>query len=84
MITLTEQEVLEKYGNIELIFESYYKYQFLYSAKLEGSRKICVTFGGNGPDIYRSEFGPKEKLNDQADEDFDVSVYEDSTLIESY
>ena len=52
-ITLTKEEFLERYGNILVKFESYYKYEFVFSAKLADNTKIEIIVGGTPEKIYK-------------------------------
>ena len=58
---LTIEEVLEKYGNIELYFSSYYKYSFTYTYKKD-NLEIIGSYGGNSDDIYRYDVTPNKKV----------------------
>ena len=52
---MSYEEFIEKYGDIEVTFSSYYKYCFRYSALLENGNTIIVEIGGDVDDIYRME-----------------------------
>lgn len=52
-------ELITKYGDEELEFESYYKYQFTY-----GNGFLTVRLGGDRDDIYKSALDRKMKLKD--------------------
>ena len=49
------EEFIEKYGDIEVTFSSYYKYSFRYSAILENGNELIVEIGGDTDNIYRME-----------------------------
>lgn len=52
---LNLDEMLEKYGNTLVKFDSYYKYAFYFKGTaLDGTIVSCV-FGGSSEDIYRFE-----------------------------
>ena len=50
---MTRAEFYAKYGEVEVVFSSYYKYTFSYVATLPDGKKLLVVYGGNGDDIYR-------------------------------
>jgi hypothetical protein len=52
---LTKEQVIEKYGDIELPFSSYYKYSFSYSTTLDDGTVIYGSYGGCPDDIYRHQ-----------------------------
>ena len=45
---MTKQEFLEQYGEEEVKFSSYYKYDFFFK-----NNHIKISIGGNTEDIYR-------------------------------
>lgn len=59
---MTKEEFIEKYGNVEVKFSSYYKYVFTYEAILPDSKVISVGYGGGGEDIYRHEVESGKKV----------------------
>jgi len=50
---MTKSEVVEKYGNVILTFDYYYKYMFTYSGVADDGAKICLSYGGVPDDIYK-------------------------------
>lgn len=54
MEKITKEELIQKYGEVELKFEYYYKYCFNFKAELE-NMVFNGTVGGNSDDIYRYE-----------------------------
>lgn len=50
---MTIEELIEKYGDVELKFDSYYKYRFTFSGKAPDGKIISWTYGGNSSDIYK-------------------------------
>lgn len=52
-------ELMEKYGNEELEFQRYYKYNFTYE-----SENLKVVCGGNRDNIYREEFEGTTELRE--------------------
>lgn len=55
MIKLTEQEMFDKYGNIELNFSHYHKYKFIYVGDDGVSKTFTAYIGGNADEIYNLE-----------------------------
>ena len=49
------QQIKEKYGEVKLKFNGYYKYSFNFTGKTEEGEEIHVLVGGNSDDIYRME-----------------------------
>jgi len=47
---MTYEEFIEKYGEEEIKFSSYYKYSFTFK-----NEKLAVGYGGDHDDIYRLE-----------------------------
>lgn len=71
---LTQQEILEKHGNTEMVFRSYYKYMFTYEGETPNGDKIYAHCGGNHDDIYRFEVvaGNMETLKSLDAEDITI------------
>lgn len=59
---MCEHEVLQKYGDYEIHFKSYYKYQFTYFGF-----GLTVTVGAIHEDIYRFNALPKMRIRDLLD-----------------
>jgi hypothetical protein len=55
-------QVLEKYGEVELEFSSYYKYSFTYVGETEEGEKVKAVAGGNKNSVYRQEFNAEETV----------------------
>ena len=76
---MTQEQIIEKYGDVVLDFTHYYKYVFYYIGTAEDGTTIFADFGGNGDDIYRAEFGPKETLSSFIGEDLlDLRIKENN------
>ena len=43
---MTIEELIEKYGDVELKFDSYYKYKFTFSGKAPDGKIISWSYGG--------------------------------------
>lgn len=50
---MTHEEMLEKYGDAEVEFVSYYKYSFHFEGKLSDGSIISCFVGGDSDDVYR-------------------------------
>lgn len=50
MTTLTYEEMEEKYGEVDVVFTSYYKYSFTFRNE---DMKLTVIAGGTADDVYR-------------------------------
>ena len=59
---MTREEFYEKYGEVEVVFTSYYKFTFNYGALLPDGLRLSVGYGGNSDDIYRHEVGVGETI----------------------
>jgi hypothetical protein len=51
-MTLTEEQFKEKYGEVEVMFSSYFKYTFVFRGDFYG-KEFQVNVGGSSEDIYR-------------------------------
>jgi len=54
---MNQKQALEFFNGVELKFESYYKFSFIYTGEKEGIL-IKVHFGGCSDSIYRAYFLP--------------------------
>jgi hypothetical protein len=54
---VTQQEFIEKYGEVEVKFHSYYKYSFMFKGVTDDGDTIFVSVGGDSDYIYRLEVG---------------------------
>ena len=81
----TTTEVIEKFGEIELSFSSYYKYSFNYTFKDENV-EIYGSFGGSHDDIYRYDCSPdkKVKVKDYQTELMSLSIKEKEEIVFDY
>lgn len=51
---MTKEEVVKKYGNVKLLFSSYYKYSFTFEGIAPDGVEISAGFGGCPGEIYRT------------------------------
>ena len=52
---LDKEQILERYGNVKLEFDSYYKYTFTFAGVAEDGAQVSASIGGDSRDIYRME-----------------------------
>lgn len=50
---MTLSEFLEKYGKVEVTFDSYYKYRFSFVGVASEGTEVGVSVGGDHGSIYR-------------------------------
>jgi len=80
---MNEKELLERYGDLELEFNNYYKYYFTYYAILKHD-KLEAGCGGDKNDIYRSNLNRIMTLKELNNEVPIKSVYlNDKKIYES-
>ena len=79
---LTWDELKDKYGDVEVMFSSYYKHTFCYRGHKDGLEIFC-SYCGDG-DIYRHEVSADfpEKVKDL--EPDSVQIYRGDEVIENY
>jgi hypothetical protein len=82
-ITLTEEGLLEKYGEIEVKFIYYYKYTFTFIGDFEG-KTIQVSVGGSGDDIYRFEVEAEKQYKVKDLGVTSAGITENEQVIEEY
>lgn len=52
---MSEEEIVEKYGDVELKFHSYYKYSFMYKGMAADGCEVLAWVGGDHNDIYKMD-----------------------------
>ena len=55
------EQIKEKYGNVKLKFNDYYKYTFSFTGKTEDSEEVYVSVGGNADDIHKLDVSSKKE-----------------------
>lgn len=50
---MTVEQVNEKFKDVKVTFDSYYKFTFTFIGQSEDGYKIACLFGGDSDDIYR-------------------------------
>lgn len=81
---MTRKEFIEKYGDIEVTFSSYYKYTFTYRADLDDGSAINVSFGGNADEIYRFNVVNNDKSTVKDLDPYSGAIYKDSKEVCSF
>lgn len=71
---MTWEEVVEKYGKLELRFSSYYKYVFTYSVDAPDGAIISASFGGDVDDIYTARVNAEDRHPVKAAKDDFISI----------
>lgn len=74
---MTKEEIISKYGDVQLTFASYYKYSFAYEGKAEDGSVISASVGGNSDEIYRYSVSRDSTTTLKADEWMYASVHKD-------
>lgn len=46
------EQIKEKYGNVKMKFNGYYKYSFSFTGKTEDGEEVHASVGGSADDIY--------------------------------
>jgi len=81
---MTKEEFLEKYGEVVVKFDSYYKYTFTYKAILDDGSALLVSYGGNPDDIYRHEVSHDDVIQVSVLDPFAGEVYKNHELTEFF
>lgn len=81
---MTKSDFLNKYGDVEVTFSSYYKYTFTYTATLPDGKHLTVGYGGCSDEIYRHEVeaGSVEKVRNLRP--YTGAVYECTEEVEGF
>jgi hypothetical protein len=59
---MTKEEAISKYGNVPLLFGSYYKYSFAFQGKADDGASVYMTVGGCADDIYKLQVNADEQM----------------------
>ena len=81
---MTKEEFIEKYGDVEVIFSSYYKFTFTYKSILEDGSIVFVDFGATSEEIYRHEVTSTGVRTIKSLSPYAGSVYKDGIKVESF
>ena len=81
---MTKDEFIEKYGDVEVSFSSYYKFTFTYEAILEDGSIVFVDFGATSEAIYRHVVTRTGVETIKALDPYAGTVYKDGIKVESF
>ena len=81
---MTRLEFIEKYGDVDVTFTSYYKYTFTYTATLPDGKRLTVGYGGDSSAIYRHEVTAARTSKVAELRPYKGSVYENEEGVESF
>ena len=76
MAELSREQFYEKYGRIEVKFNSYYKFDFIFVGETPEGYKISVSYGGNAEEIYRYELSYNQTGTVESIEPYTGVVYD--------
>ena len=81
---MSKKEMLEKYGDVDMIFYGYCKYTFTYIGFTDKGLKVVARAGGTPSSIYEDEVmaGISDKLRDLLA--YEVYVWKGDTLVEEF
>ena len=78
---ITRKEFNELYGNVEVVFNSYYKYTFEFRGQTDDFKTVSISFGGCADDIYKEQIEAGEKVKVKDIEGTYATVYEDDDCL---
>lgn len=81
---MTRAEFYAKYGDVEVMLISYYKFTFTYAATLPDGKQLVVGFGGNSDEIYRHEVVTNRAEKVSSLEPYTGTVYEGTEEVEGF
>lgn len=81
---MTRADFYEKYGDVEVVFTSYYKYTFTYVATLPDGKRLTVGYGGNHDDIYRFDVSANKPVSVSQLQPYMGSVYQGTEEVEGF
>jgi hypothetical protein len=83
---MTNEEFNKTYGDVELTFCGYYKYQFSFTGIAPDGTNITAWYGGSSDQIYRYEVSRNstQKIGSIEDNWMQVHATQDDTEIFSY
>ena len=55
------EEIKEKYGDVKLKFNGYYKYSFSFTGRTEDGEEVYASIGGSADDIYKLEVSAEQE-----------------------
>ena len=80
---MDRKEMLEKFGNVEMVFSSYYKYTFYFKNNgICGNYRFESSYGGISEDIYRCEINNNPIMLKGYEEEFmTLKIYDGNEVI---
>ena len=81
---MKREEFIDKYGDVEVTFSSYYKYTFTYSAKIDDGKKLTAHYGGDADEIYKTSVASGEKVKIKDLYPYAAEIYKGRKEIESF
>lgn len=81
-MSLTKEEVYNKFQDVPLVFTGYYKFTFNFSADVDDYH-IYAQVGGNAEEIYRYDVSPNSKLYLAQDQHYGLSVTQNGVEVYS-
>lgn len=81
---MTREEFISKYGHVAVKFASYYKFTFVFAAKLDNGDYIRVEVGGCSDDIYRFEVTAESDETIAGLDPYAGSVFRNGEEVEGY
>ena len=79
---ISKTEFNELYGDVEVEFNSYYKFVFEFRGETKDFKTVSISFGGGADDIYREDVEAGKKVKVKDIEGTYATVYEDSDCLE--
>jgi hypothetical protein len=80
---MNKSEFILKYADVEVKFQSYWKYSFTYSAELPDNTVLYAIYGGGHDEIYRHDVN-NDQIKISSLYPCAGSVVKDGVLIESF
>lgn len=81
---ISKDEFMEKYGDVMVTFDHYYKYTFTYAGKNKDGVLVEVSWGGNADDIYRCSVSAGNEESVESLYPYDGTAYKDGEAIEEF
>jgi len=78
---MTKEDILKKYGNVELKFRHYYKYTFMFKGETPEGEVVYANVGGAADEIYRLDLDYNETGTISNLEPCTISVMKGSKVI---
>lgn len=73
---MTKKEIYEKYGDVKLKFNYYYKYSFCFHGKTKDGTEVYASVGGDSDEVYRIEITAGKEETIGSLEPDSIQIYE--------